>query len=67
VDAQSRVSGNREVEEFTQLWEWLRTGRLLAGGRVVRRPPGEDELGGVFDMLSVPWDRTAWELCWPSR
>jgi hypothetical protein len=54
VDAQIRVSGGDEVEEITDLWEWLRGERGLAGAvRAIPRPPGESELGGVFDMLAV--------------
>jgi hypothetical protein len=54
VEAQIRISGGDEVEEITDLWDWLRSERGLAGAvRGIRRPPGEAELGGVFDMLAV--------------
>jgi hypothetical protein len=54
VEAHVRISGGDEVEEVTDLWEWLRGERALAGAvRAVQRPPGEGELGGVFDVLAV--------------
>jgi len=54
MDAQIRVSGGDEVEEFTDLWEWLSGERALTGTvQIVRLPPSDGELGGVFDMLSV--------------
>jgi hypothetical protein len=54
VEAEIRVSGGDEVKEFAALWEWLRGDRALASAlRVVQQPPGENELGGVFDVLVV--------------
>jgi membrane-associated two-gene conflict system component 1 (EACC1) len=54
MDAQIQVSGGDEVEEFAELWRWLRGERALAGMvRAVPRRPGQGEMGGAFDMLAV--------------
>lgn len=54
MDVQIRVLGGDEVEEVTDLWEWLRGERALAGAvQPVRRPVSEGELGGVVDTLAV--------------
>jgi hypothetical protein len=54
VDAHIRLSGGDEVEEITDLWEWLANERALAGMVTpVRRPPGDSELGGVVELLEV--------------
>jgi Effector Associated Constant Component 1 len=54
VEVQIRVSGGDDIEEVSDLWEWLRGERELAGAvRAVRSVPGETELGGAFDMLTV--------------
>ncbi|MCW2918499.1 MAG: hypothetical protein JWN52_6567 [Actinomycetia bacterium] len=54
MEAQIRVSGGDDVAEFIALREWLTGERALTGTvRVVQLPPGEGELGGVFDMLAV--------------
>lgn len=54
MDAHIRISGGNEIDEVTDLWEWLRGERALAGAvDAVQRPPGEGELGGVFDVLAV--------------
>ena len=54
MDAQLRVSGGDEIDEITDLWDWLRNERDLAGrAQALQRPPGEGELGGVLDTLAV--------------
>jgi hypothetical protein len=54
MDAQIRVAADDEVAEVAELWEWLRGERALAGMvRAVQRPPGEGELGGAVDVLTV--------------
>jgi Effector Associated Constant Component 1 len=53
MDAQIQVSGGDEVEEFTDLWRWLREERAPIGTvRAIPRPTGQGEMGGAFDMLS---------------
>jgi hypothetical protein len=54
MEAEIRVSGGDDVAEITELFQWLRGERALAGTvRSVQRAPGEAELGGAFDMLAV--------------
>jgi membrane-associated two-gene conflict system component 1 (EACC1) len=54
MGAQIRVSGGDDIEEFTDLWEWLRLERALTGTvQAVRPTPSDGELGGAFDMLAV--------------
>jgi len=54
MEADLRVSGGDDAEEVADLWEWMRVERDLAGMvRPIWRPPGEGELGGVFDVLAV--------------
>lgn len=54
VEAQIRVSGGDEIEEITNLREWLRGEHGLAGAvRAVPRAPGPQDMGGAFDMLTV--------------
>jgi hypothetical protein len=54
VLAQIRVSGRDDIEEVGDLWEWLRAERGLAGAvRAVHSGPGETELGGALEMLTV--------------
>lgn len=49
-----RVSGGDEIDEITDLWDWLRGERGLAGPvRAVRSSPGTGELGGALDLLAV--------------
>ena len=54
MDAQIWVSGGKEVGEFADLREWLRSERALTGAvQAVPRPPGEGELGGAVNVLAV--------------
>jgi hypothetical protein len=54
MEADLRVSGGDEAEELADLWEWMRVERDLGGKvRPIWRPPGEGELGGVFEVLAV--------------
>ncbi len=54
MDADVVVSGGKNGEELTDLWEWIRGERVLAGSvRLLRRPSREDELGSAFDTLAV--------------
>ncbi|GAA2158412.1 hypothetical protein GCM10009760_61370 [Kitasatospora kazusensis] len=54
MDAQIRLSGGDEIAETAALWQWLRGERQLAGRiRAVTPPPGEGELGGAVELLSV--------------
>jgi hypothetical protein len=54
VEAEIQISQGGDVTEFTALREWLRGERALTGPvRAVRRQPGETELGGAFDLLTV--------------
>jgi hypothetical protein len=54
VEAEIQICHGDLVSEFASLWEWLRGERALAGAiRAVPRPPTEDELGGVLDVLAV--------------
>jgi hypothetical protein len=49
-----RVSSHNYVSEFASLWDWLRSERDLQGAvRVVQGKPGEEELGGALDALTV--------------
>ncbi|MFE3960270.1 hypothetical protein ACFXPS_39595 [Nocardia sp. NPDC059091] len=48
------VTSGRPVEDLASLGQWLRKERDLAGGvSLARKPPSEEELGGVWDVLSV--------------
>lgn len=52
--AEITVLGGEEITEITDLWEWLRGERQLFGAvEPVRRPPGDSELGGTVDLLTV--------------
>jgi Effector Associated Constant Component 1 len=52
--AEITVLGGDDVTEITELWEWLRGERRLAGAvEPVRRSPGESELGGTIELLTV--------------
>lgn len=54
VDAQIRLSGGDKIAETAALWQWLCGERQLAGRvRAVTPPPGEGELGGAVELLSV--------------
>jgi hypothetical protein len=54
MDVKIQVSRGDDVAEFAALWEWLRGERALTGAvRAVRRQPGETELGGAFDLVTV--------------
>jgi hypothetical protein len=54
MQAEIRISARDDVSQYTELLEWLRGERALAGAVSARhRRPGEDELGGAFDMLAV--------------
>ncbi|MEV4314292.1 hypothetical protein [Actinocrispum sp. NPDC049592] len=54
MDVLISVDGGDEVQEFADLWNWLRTQRELVGAvREVRSEPGETDLGGVADVLMV--------------
>lgn len=54
------VSGGDEAAELVSLYEWVRGERSLAGVvRLVRRPPGEGELGSWFELLAVALNITA--------
>lgn len=59
MEAEIRISGDQgsgidEVGELTDLLEWLRGERGLAGAvREVQTPPGPGELGGAVEVLIV--------------
>jgi len=54
MQAEIRVSADDDVVAYTDLLQWLRRERQLAGSvSAVYRRPAEDELGGVLDMLAV--------------
>jgi hypothetical protein len=54
MDAQIRISSKYAVDDYAALHKWLANDRELAGWvRLVQRRPGEGELGGAYEMLSV--------------
>jgi hypothetical protein len=54
MNAEIRIDAADQVAECTDLWEWLRAERALAGSVHAKyRPARDDELGGVLDVLSV--------------
>lgn len=54
MNVEIRVGGGDDAAEFPALYEWLRGERALAGMvNLVQRVPEGDELGGVFEMLTV--------------
>ncbi|WP_433512356.1 effector-associated constant component EACC1 [Nonomuraea sp. CA-143628] len=54
MEAEIRISGGDTVGELASLTGWLQGQRALAGCvRLVRSAPGDEQLGGVIELLSV--------------
>jgi Effector Associated Constant Component 1 len=52
--AEIRVSATDSIPEYSDLFDWLRGQRALAGVvSAVYATPGESELGGAFELLAV--------------